>query len=171
MRSEHEVVAVVTSPDRPMGRGRELSPMPVAQRASELGLRVIQPSSLADGEFIESMSRIQADLFVVVAFKILPEALLQLPKHGSINLHPSMLPAYRGAAPLQRAIMNGEVRTAVSTIFISPAVDSGPCARQRPAPICLLRQLTRSVRAKPLRNRRTVGRLLKHRKSAVRTKR
>ncbi len=132
IRSEHDVVGVVTSPDRPMGRGRALSAMPVAQRAVELGLRVIQPSSLSDGEFIASMSKFEADLFVIVAFKILPEVLLRLPKHGSINLHPSMLPAYRGAAPLQRAIMNGEVRTAVSTIFISPAVDSGDLLLSRP---------------------------------------
>ena len=130
--SEHEVAAVVTSPDRMKGRGRTLSSMPVAQRASELDLRLIQPLTLTDSGFIASMSEIDADLFIVVAFKVLPEAILQLPKLGSINLHPSMLPAYRGPAPLQRAIMNGEVKTAVSTFFISPAVDTGDLLFSRP---------------------------------------
>ncbi len=130
--SEHEVAAVVTSPDRMAGRGRVLSPMPVAKRASELGLRLIQPLTLSDSDSVAPISAISADLFVVVAFKILPETILQLPKLGSINLHPSMLPAYRGPAPLQRAIMNGEVQTAVSTFFISPAVDTGDLLLSRP---------------------------------------
>ncbi|MEE2877237.1 MAG: methionyl-tRNA formyltransferase [Candidatus Neomarinimicrobiota bacterium] len=132
IRSEHEIAAVVTSPDRPMGRGRGLSSMPVAQRTKELGLRLIQPSALSHREFITKALAIDADLFVVVAFKILPEAILQLPRLGSINLHPSILPAYRGAAPLQRAIMNGEILTGISTFFISPEVDSGDLLLSRP---------------------------------------
>ncbi|MBH30836.1 MAG: methionyl-tRNA formyltransferase [Candidatus Marinimicrobia bacterium] len=130
--SEHEVTAVVTSPDKMVGRGRVLSPMPVAQRAAELDLKLIQPLTLSDSDFIASISAIDADLFVVVAFKILPKAILELPRLGSINLHPSMLPAYRGPAPLQRAIMNGEVETALSTFFISTAVDSGDLLLSRP---------------------------------------
>tara|TARA_B100000029_G_scaffold516539_1_gene630692 strand:- start:26099 stop:27007 length:909 start_codon:yes stop_codon:yes gene_type:complete len=123
--SRHDVVAVVSSPDRPKGRGRIISGLPVANKASKLGLKLIQPYSMNNAQFFNELSEINADIFVVIAFKILPQYVFQIPKFGSINLHPSFLPKYRGAAPIQHAIMNGENSTGITTFYISNKVDAG----------------------------------------------
>ena len=132
MVSDHEVVAVVTSPDKPRGRGKSVSPTMVAQRASDYALPLIQPSLLKDDFFISQLQELKADLFSVVAFRLLPSAVLQIPKIGSVNLHPSLLPKYRGAAPLQWTLMHGDVKTGITTFLLSPAMDSGDILMTRP---------------------------------------
>ena len=123
--SRHEIAAVVTNPDRAAGRGRKLTPPPIKSLSAKLGLRLLQPPSLRDPEFIEKVRQLAADLFVVVAFSILPRALLRLPSVGSVNLHPSLLPAYRGAAPIVWALFNGDSETGLTTFLLTPRVDAG----------------------------------------------
>ena len=123
--SGHRILAVVTNPDRPSGRGRRAGPPPVKGVALELGLEVLQPASLDDTGFAEELASRGADLFVVVAFSILPRRLLAVPRLGSVNLHPSLLPAYRGAAPIVWALFNGESETGVTTFLLSRHVDKG----------------------------------------------
>ena len=125
INSRHHVVAVVPSPDKPQGRGRILSGLPVRKRASALGLKLIQPFSINDPKFFNELVDINADIYVVVAFKILPQSIIQIPKFGSINLHPSYLPKYRGAAPIQHALINGENSTGITTFLLSKGVDTG----------------------------------------------
>ena len=132
VNSGHEVVAVVTSSDRPQGRGRAISSMPVANAAAKMGLRLIRTSLLTDPKLHSELSTIGADLYVVVAFKVLSESILQLPKLGSVNLHPSLLPKYRGAAPIQWALMNGENLTGISTFILSKKLDSGNLLMKMP---------------------------------------
>ncbi|MBL0127593.1 MAG: methionyl-tRNA formyltransferase [Flavobacteriales bacterium] len=119
------VAAVVTAPDRPAGRGRQLRESAVKQRAMELGSSVLQPERLRDPDFLEELDRLNADLFVVVAFRMLPEVVWSKPRKGTINLHASLLPQYRGAAPINWAVINGEERTGVSTFFIRHEIDTG----------------------------------------------
>ncbi len=123
--SGHKIIAVVTIPDKQKGRGRRLHFSPVKSAAVKLGLDVIQPSRLRDDEFIEKLKMLNADLFVVVAFKILPPEVFQIPPKGSFNLHASLLPKYRGAAPIQWALINGEKETGVTTFFLEEKVDTG----------------------------------------------
>jgi methionyl-tRNA formyltransferase len=123
--SRHQVAAVVTNPDRPKGRGRRLAPPPVKEAALELGLEVLQPESLKGDELSRRLAAYGADAFAVVAFSILPRSLLALPRLGSVNLHPSLLPAYRGAAPIVWALFNGEGETGVTTFRLNPRVDAG----------------------------------------------
>jgi methionyl-tRNA formyltransferase len=120
-----DIPAVVTVPDRPRGRGQEVLPSPVKARALEAGLPVLQPEKLSDPSFIETLRGLRPDLIVVVAFRILPRAVFTIPRAGSINLHASLLPRYRGAAPINRAIMNGDRETGVTTFFLDDAVDTG----------------------------------------------
>lgn len=120
-----EVVAVVTVPDKPAGRGQQLRFSEVKKAALAHNLPVLQPEKLKDEQFIEQLKQYNADVFVVVAFRILPEAVYSLPPKGSFNLHASLLPNYRGAAPIQRAVMNGETKTGVTTFFLNPQVDCG----------------------------------------------
>ena len=129
--SDHEIVSVVTREDAQRGRGRKLSPPEVKVAAEVLGLPVLQPSSLRDENFQSTLEELKPDLFVVVAFLILPRSLLKIPIHGSINLHPSLLPKYRGAAPIQWAIINGETETGLSTFRLKPKVDAGDILLQR----------------------------------------
>lgn len=133
--SAHEVVAVVTRPDRPKGRGRQVAPPPVKSAAQRLGLPVLQPESLRDAAFLASLRDMKADLFAVVAFAILPRAVLRVPRLGSVNLHPSLLPKYRGAAPIQWAVIRGEQETGVTIFRLSPRVDAGDLLLQRRVPI------------------------------------
>lgn len=119
------IAAVVTAPDRPAGRGRKVRPSEVKERAQELGLHVLQPERLKEPSFIAELERLGADLFVVVAFRMLPEVVWGMPRLGTINLHASLLPDYRGAAPINWAVINGEERTGVSTFFIAHAIDTG----------------------------------------------
>jgi len=129
------IPAVVTGPDRPRGRGRELSPTPVKEVASGNGLNVLQPERLKDAAFAEAIRSLGPDLIVVVAFRILPPEVFRIPRLGSINLHASLLPRYRGAAPINRAIMNGEVETGVTTFFLEESVDTGNILLQARTPI------------------------------------
>ncbi len=123
--SEHEILAVVTAPDKQRGRGRKVQFTPVKSKALELGLKVLQPDKLKNPEFVESLKKLGADLFVVVAFKILPPEVFTIPPRGSFNLHASLLPKYRGAAPIQWALINGEKITGVTTFFLEEKVDTG----------------------------------------------
>lgn len=120
-----DVVGVVTNPDRPSGRGRKERPSPVKGKATEHGLPVLEPEDLQDPDFLEALHSWAPDLQVVVAFRILPKAVWSIPSRGSINLHASLLPDYKGAAPIQRAIMNGEEHTGVTTFFIEEGMDTG----------------------------------------------
>ncbi len=120
-----EVAAVVTAPDRPAGRGLQLKASAVKERATALGLPVLQPEKLRDPAFLEALDRADADLYVVVAFRMLPEVVWSRPRLGTINLHGSLLPDYRGAAPINWAVMNGEPRTGVTTFFIRQQIDTG----------------------------------------------
>jgi methionyl-tRNA formyltransferase len=122
-----DLKAVVTTPDEPAGRGYELQPTPVKQAALKRSLPVLQPATLKDPAFLEQLAAFQAELVIVVAYgKILPAAVLQIPRHGYLNVHFSLLPAYRGAAPIQRALMNGESRTGVTLFWLDAGMDTGP---------------------------------------------
>ncbi|MBL7940914.1 MAG: methionyl-tRNA formyltransferase [Flavobacteriales bacterium] len=120
-----DVCAVVTAPDRPAGRGRQLRASAVKERALELGLTVLQPERLKDPAFIAQLDALDASLYVVVAFRMLPEVVWARPKLGTVNLHGSLLPAYRGAAPINWAVINGERRTGVTTFLIQHEIDTG----------------------------------------------
>ena len=123
--NNYKPVAVVTGLDKKQGRGQKLISTPVKIIAEKLNIPLIQPLNLKDPAFLKQIKSIDADLACVVAFRILPEELLTLPKMGTINLHGSLLPFYRGAAPIQRAIMAGEKETGVTTFFIKKTVDTG----------------------------------------------
>jgi methionyl-tRNA formyltransferase len=120
-----EIAAVVTVMDKPAGRGQKLVSSPVKIFAEEHNLAILQPEKLKDPVFIDQLRKINADLFVVVAFRMLPEIVWSMPRKGTINLHASLLPRYRGAAPIHHAILNGEKETGVTTFFISHDIDTG----------------------------------------------
>ena len=120
-----EVVAVVTAPDRPSGRGLQLTPSPVKKAALAANLPVLQPERLRDPAFLDQLASYKADLQVVVAFRMLPEVVWAMPTVGTLNLHGSLLPQYRGAAPINWAIINGETETGVTTFFIEKEIDTG----------------------------------------------
>jgi methionyl-tRNA formyltransferase len=128
--SKHQVVAVVTVPDKPRGRGMKVESSDVKRLAQERGLDILQPSNLKDPEFLRCLSSYGADLFMVVAFRILPEEVFMMPPKGSINLHGSLLPKYRGAAPINWAIINGEKETGLTTFFLRKRVDTGDIIKQ-----------------------------------------
>lgn len=124
--SRHPVVAVVTQPDRPRGRGQHVTDSPVKAAASAHGIPVLQPETLRDGAFLDRIAAVRADLGVVAAYgKILPEPLIALPRLGMINVHASLLPRYRGAAPVHRAVIAGETETGVTIMRIAKALDAG----------------------------------------------
>jgi len=125
LSSSHKIEAVVSAPDKERGRGRQVTFTPVKQFALENNLKVFTPVDLKSTEFIDEMKKINPDLFVVVAFRILPKELFLLPRYGSINLHASLLPKYRGAAPIQWALINGDKETGVTTFFLEEKVDTG----------------------------------------------
>lgn len=120
-----DIAAVVTAPDKPAGRGQKLSESAVKKYAVAKGIPVLQPVKLKDPEFLEQLRSFQADLQVVVAFRMLPEAVWNMPPKGTINLHASLLPDYRGAAPINWAVMNGEKQTGVTTFFLQHEIDTG----------------------------------------------
>lgn len=123
---EHEVAAVVTQPDKPKGRGKKLQPTPVKELALQHGIEVLQPTKVREAEVIEKLRGYGADLIAVTAFgQLLPEEILNMPKYGCINVHGSLLPKYRGAAPMQRAIINGEKVTGITTMFMAKGMDTG----------------------------------------------
>jgi methionyl-tRNA formyltransferase len=135
IREGHHVCGVVTVADKPSGRGLQLSESPVKKVAVKNGIPVLQPEKLKAPEFIASLSALQADLFIVVAFRMLPEIVWNMPPLGTINLHGSLLPKYRGAAPINRAIMNGETETGVTVFQLQHEIDTGRVFLRRPLSI------------------------------------
>jgi methionyl-tRNA formyltransferase len=136
LRSDIEVAAVVTNPDRPAGRGMELRASPVKQAASEAGLPVLQPESARAPELIERLQELAPDVATVVAYgKILPLSLLEIPPRGFVNVHFSLLPLYRGAAPVQRALMEGSSETGVSIMVLTEGMDEGPVLARESTPV------------------------------------
>jgi methionyl-tRNA formyltransferase len=134
--AHHQVVAVITQPDRPAGRGRATTPSPVKRRAMEASVLVLQPPRLRDPGWPERLAEYRADVAVVVAFgQILPRTVLDVPTRGSINVHASVLPRYRGAAPIAWAIMRGETRTGVTTFQMDPGMDTGDLLLSESTPI------------------------------------
>ncbi|WP_229311049.1 methionyl-tRNA formyltransferase [Larkinella soli] len=129
------VVAVVTAPDRPSGRGLQLTGSPVKRAAEAAGIPVLQPEKLRDPVFLEQLESYRADLQVVVAFRMLPEVVWAMPRIGTFNLHASLLPQYRGAAPINWVIINGETETGVTTFFIEKEIDTGQMIFQETEPI------------------------------------
>jgi methionyl-tRNA formyltransferase len=129
------VVGVVTNVDKPSGRGQKVTFSPIKEFALQHNIPILQPASLKDSSFIEQLKALEADVFVVVAFRILPSEVFQLPKLGAFNLHTSLLPKYRGAAPIQWAIINGEKETGVTTFFLDDKVDTGNIILQARFPI------------------------------------
>lgn len=121
----YNVVGVVTMPDKPAGRGYKLQPSAVKQYALQQGLKVLQPEKLKDEEFLAALQEMEVDLQVVVAFRMLPEVVWAMPPQGTFNLHASLLPQYRGAAPINWALINGEKETGVTTFFLSHEIDTG----------------------------------------------
>jgi methionyl-tRNA formyltransferase len=125
-KSNHDVTAVVTAPDKERGRGRKISFTPVKKSAVESNIPILQPEKLKNNpDFVNALKNINADLYVVVAFKILPASVFEIPKYGSFNLHASYLPKYRGAAPIQWALINGETETGLTTFKLAEKVDTG----------------------------------------------
>ncbi len=129
------IVAVVTAPDKPQGRGRKLTGSPVKDYAEKQKLPVLQPTNLKAPEFIEELKSYQADLQIVVAFRMLPEVVWNMPPLGTFNLHASLLPQYRGAAPIHWAIINGEKETGLTTFFLKHEIDTGAIIFQEREPI------------------------------------
>ncbi len=123
--SAHEVVGVVTASDKPQGRGLKLVPSAVKECAAVHGIKILQPEKLKDPEFHEALKELQADVFFVIAFRMLPEVVWSMPRLGTYNLHASLLPAYRGAAPINWAIMNGETETGLTTFKLQQEIDTG----------------------------------------------
>ncbi|NNF58037.1 MAG: methionyl-tRNA formyltransferase [Rhodothermaceae bacterium] len=131
MEADYRPVAVVTVPDKPAGRGQTLRASAIKHVAEAAGLTVLQPESLRDPAFIEALAALEPDVIVVVAFRILPPEVYTLAKEGAFNLHASLLPAFRGAAPINRALMSGVEETGVTTFFLKPKVDTGDLILQR----------------------------------------
>jgi methionyl-tRNA formyltransferase len=133
---EHQVVAVLTQPDRPAGRGMQLTPSPVKQLALQHGLAVLQPTTLKTEEIQRSIAALDADVMVVAAYGlILPKAVLQLPRHGCLNIHASLLPRWRGAAPVQRAILAGDSETGITIMQMDEGLDTGDMLVRHACPI------------------------------------
>jgi methionyl-tRNA formyltransferase len=129
------IVGVITAPDKPKGRGQKVIPSPVKAYAESQGLRILQPTNLKSPQFLEELRSLQANLQIVVAFRMLPEAVWAMPELGTFNLHASLLPQYRGAAPINWAIINGETQTGVTTFFLKHEIDTGSIIFQEPEEI------------------------------------
>lgn len=125
VEKNYQIVGVITAPDKPAGRGRKLNESAVKKYANSQHLKMLQPSNLKDTSFLEELEALKADLQIVVAFRMLPKLIWQMPKFGTFNLHASLLPEYRGAAPIHWAIINGESKTGVTTFFIDDKIDTG----------------------------------------------
>ncbi len=125
VEKEKNIVGVITSPDKPAGRGRKLRQSAVKEYALSQGLQILQPTNLKNESFVEELKALNANLQIVVAFRMLPKVVWSMPEYGTFNLHASLLPQYRGAAPINWAIMNGEKKTGVTTFFIDEKIDTG----------------------------------------------
>ncbi|MBT8280502.1 MAG: methionyl-tRNA formyltransferase [Muriicola sp.] len=130
VESDYSVVGVITAPDRPAGRGRSLRESAVKKYAVEKGLVVLQPTNLKNTDFLEELKALKANLQIVVAFRMLPKVVWAMPEYGTFNLHASLLPDYRGAAPINWALINGESKTGVTTFFIDEKIDTGAIIMQ-----------------------------------------
>ena len=135
IRDGQHVIAVVTSLDKPAGRGRKIKTSPVKDYAQSQNITVLQPEKLKSPVFLAELQDLQPDLIVVVAFRMLPEQVWKLPPQGTINLHASLLPQYRGAAPINRVLMNGETKTGLTTFFIEKEIDTGKIILQEAVPV------------------------------------
>ena len=135
LKAEIKVKAVITAPDKPAGRGKKLQQSAVKSLALEKNLLIFQPRNLKDQSFLKSLKELNADLFVVVAFRMLPVEVWKMPPLGTFNLHASLLPQYRGAAPINRAIMNGETETGLTTFLLNDKIDEGSIILQHRIPI------------------------------------
>jgi len=135
VKAGYNVLAVITAPDKPAGRGQKIQFSPVKAFSMAQGIPVLQPVNLKAPAFIEELQRFDANLMVVVAFRMLPEAVWQMPEYGTLNLHASLLPQYRGAAPINHAIINGETETGLTTFFIEKEIDTGNIILARKMPI------------------------------------
>jgi methionyl-tRNA formyltransferase len=135
IKNTYKVVGVITAPDRPAGRGRKLNESAVKKYATDNKLTILQPTNLKDPSFLEELKALEANLQIVVAFRMLPKVVWQMPKYGTFNLHASLLPEYRGAAPINWAIINGEKKTGVTTFFIDDKIDTGEIILQKETPI------------------------------------
>lgn len=127
----YDIAAVVTMPDKPAGRGHKLLQSPVKQWAVAHDIKVLQPVRLKDQAFVDELQSLNANLFVVIAFRMLPEVVWRMPELGTFNLHASLLPRYRGAAPINHAVMNGDTKTGVTTFFLRHEIDTGDIIAQR----------------------------------------
>ncbi len=125
IENNFNVVGVITNPDKPAGRGQKIQESAVKKYAKKNNLNILQPQKFRDENFLSQLRKLDADLQIVVAFKMLPEIIWSMPKYGTINLHSSLLPNYRGAAPINHAIINGETKTGVSTFFLKHKIDTG----------------------------------------------
>ncbi|AXP82979.1 Methionyl-tRNA formyltransferase [Mariniflexile rhizosphaerae] len=125
VKNNYNIVGVITAPDKPAGRGQKLNESAVKQYAVSQNLTVLQPTNLKSADFLNELTQLNANLQIVVAFRMLPKVVWQMPKYGTFNLHASLLPNYRGAAPINWAIINGETKTGVSTFFIDEKIDTG----------------------------------------------
>lgn len=135
IHSGHQVAAVITAPDKPSGRGLKLLPSPVKTTALQNGIQVLQPANLKDDSFLQEVKNMKPDVIVVVAFRMMPQALWSIPSKGTFNLHASLLPHYRGAAPINWAIINGETETGLTTFFINNVIDTGEIILQQKIPV------------------------------------
>ena len=135
IKNNYNVVAVITVPDKPAGRGQQLQQSAVKEYALENNLKILQPEKLKNEDFINELRALKADLQIVVAFRMLPEVVWNMPPMGTFNLHASLLPQYRGAAPINHAIMNGETETGVTTFFLNDKIDCGEILFQTKTPI------------------------------------
>lgn len=135
LKEGYEVAGVVTAPDRPAGRGRKLQESAVKQYAVKAGLRVLQPANLKSPQFLEELKELNPNVQVVVAFRMLPKVVWNYPEYGTFNLHASLLPDYRGAAPINWALINGEATTGVTTFFLDEKIDTGAIIAQLIVPI------------------------------------
>lgn len=132
----HQVIAVVTQPDKPRGRGKEVQMTPVKIQAMEYGIPVYQPAKVREASFVEVLQGLEADVYVVIAFgQLLPKAVLELPKYGCINIHASLLPKYRGAAPIQWCVIDGERETGITTMMMDVGLDTGDMLEKAVIPI------------------------------------
>ena len=134
-KSKHKILAVVSNAPKQMGRGREYQSTPVGKYAKENNMKLLEPTNLNDQKFIKELKKMKADIFIVVAYRILPKEIIKIPIHGAVNLHVSLLPKYRGPAPIQWALMNGDKETGVTIFQISDRVDTGDILVQEKHPI------------------------------------
>lgn len=135
VENDYNVVGIITAPDKPKGRGQKMAFSPVKEYAVSAGLNILQPSNLKDEGFLRELKALNADLQIVVAFRMLPEVVWNMPPKGTFNLHASLLPQYRGAAPINWAIINGEKKTGLTTFFLKHEIDTGDILFQKTEPI------------------------------------